>query len=102
MAVTRALIQRHAGRAAYDAALLDVAQDHLLYAIQSAGLFARPGLVFKGGTSLRKCRLGSAGRFSTYTVRVTRILGAADNREPAASVGRTSQRAAEVTRPGPS
>lgn len=65
MAVTRALVQRHAGRAAYEAALLDVAQDHLLYAIESTGLFARPGLVFKGGTSLRKCRLGSAGRFST-------------------------------------
>ncbi|MCC6806947.1 MAG: nucleotidyl transferase AbiEii/AbiGii toxin family protein [Deltaproteobacteria bacterium] len=65
MALTRALVQRHAGRAAYEAALLDVAQDYLLHLIHAAGLFDRPGLVFKGGTSLRKCRLGSAGRFST-------------------------------------
>lgn len=65
MALTKALVQRHAGKAAYQAALLDVAQDHLLYVLQTAGLFARPGVVFKGGTSLRKCRLGSAGRFST-------------------------------------
>lgn len=28
-------------------------------------LFDRPGVVFKGGTSLRKCRLGNSGRFST-------------------------------------
>ena len=29
------------------------------------GLFDRGDLIFKGGTSLRKCRLGNAGRFST-------------------------------------
>jgi predicted nucleotidyltransferase component of viral defense system len=65
--LTRALITRHAlGRAdAYDAALLDVAQDHLLYLVASAGLFDGAELVFKGGTSLRKYRLGNEGRFST-------------------------------------
>lgn len=66
-ALTRALVERHAlGRAdAYDAALLDVAQDHLLYLLAEAGCFQGDGLLFKGGTSLRKCRLGNDGRFST-------------------------------------
>lgn len=65
--LTRALVQRHAlGRAdAYDAALLDVAQDHLLYLLAEVGCFDGDRLVFKGGTSLRKCRLGNNGRFST-------------------------------------
>ena len=66
-ALTRALVTRHAlGRAdAYDAALLDVAQDHLLYLLAEAGAFESGELIFKGGTSLRKCRLGNDGRFST-------------------------------------
>lgn len=51
----------HGGR---DAALLDIAQDHALQILHSAGLFER-GLVFKGGTALRKFRAGNAGRFST-------------------------------------
>lgn len=65
--LTRSLVNRHAlGRAdAYDAALLDVAQDHLLYLLAEAGMFTDGQLVFKGGTSLRKCRLGNDGRFST-------------------------------------
>jgi predicted nucleotidyltransferase component of viral defense system len=65
--LTRALVERHAlGRAdAYDAALLDVAQDHLLYFLAELGCFDSGQLVFKGGTSLRKCRLGNDGRFST-------------------------------------
>jgi predicted nucleotidyltransferase component of viral defense system len=65
--LTSALIRNHgAGRGdTYGAALLDVAQDHLLYMLQELGLFAEHDLVFKGGTSLRKCRLGAAGRFST-------------------------------------
>jgi uncharacterized protein len=65
--LTRALVERHAlGRGdAYDAALLDVAQDHLLYFLAEAGCFDSGQLVFKGGTSLRKCRLGNDGRFST-------------------------------------
>jgi predicted nucleotidyltransferase component of viral defense system len=67
MPLTRPLILRHAAnrKDAYDAALLDVAQDHALYMIQVAGIFDRPNVVFKGGTSLRKCRLGNNGRFST-------------------------------------
>ncbi len=65
--ITRALVSRHGiGRAeAFDAALLDVAQDHLLFLLDAAGVFNNGRLVFKGGTSLRKCRLGNDGRFST-------------------------------------
>jgi predicted nucleotidyltransferase component of viral defense system len=66
--LNRTLVARHAaGRAdAYDAALLDVAQDHLLWLLAQLGQFDDgTGLIFKGGTSLRKCRLGGAGRFST-------------------------------------
>jgi predicted nucleotidyltransferase component of viral defense system len=65
--LTRALVVNHGfGRADnYDAALLDVAQDHLLYFLHTAGVFDDGSLVFKGGTSLRKCRLGNIGRFST-------------------------------------
>jgi predicted nucleotidyltransferase component of viral defense system len=51
-------------RGGRDAALLDIAQDHALYVLHSSGLFDR-GLVFKGGTALRKFRAGNAGRFST-------------------------------------
>lgn len=47
-----------------DAALLDIAQDHALRILHDAGLF-EAGLVFKGGTALRKFRAGNAGRFST-------------------------------------
>lgn len=65
--LTRALVTRHgAGRSdTYGAALLDVAQDHLLWLLDQEGLFTDATLTFKGGTSLRKCRLGNAGRFST-------------------------------------
>lgn len=45
-------------------ALLDIAQDHALKIIDEAGLFGL-GLTFKGGTALRKYRVGSSGRFST-------------------------------------
>jgi predicted nucleotidyltransferase component of viral defense system len=67
IAITRALVNRHgAGRTdTYDAALLDVAQDHLLWLLSELGLFEETDLILKGGTSLRKCRLGNAGRFST-------------------------------------
>jgi predicted nucleotidyltransferase component of viral defense system len=44
--------------------MLDIAQDHALCLLAEAGLFDL-GLVFKGGTALRKCRAGSRGRFST-------------------------------------
>lgn len=64
---TQAIVSLHgAGRNdTYGAALLDVAQDHLLWLLDQEGLFDSGELVFKGGTSLRKCRLGNAGRFST-------------------------------------
>ena len=59
------LVRHYQGAAgARDAALLDVAQDHLLMHLHSEGLFDR-GLVFKGGTALRKFRAGNLGRFST-------------------------------------
>ncbi len=65
--LTQALVGLHgAGRKdTYGAALLDVAQDHLLWLLAELGHFEGDSLAFKGGTSLRKCRLGSAGRFST-------------------------------------
>lgn len=47
-----------------DGALIDVAQDHALHHLHVTGLFDL-GLVFKGGTALRKFRLGTEGRFST-------------------------------------
>jgi predicted nucleotidyltransferase component of viral defense system len=47
-----------------DPALLDIAQDYALKIINDSGLFSL-GLTFKGGTALRKYRVGSAGRFST-------------------------------------
>lgn len=52
---------RRGGR---DAALLDVTQDYALKIISDAGLYGL-GLTFKGGTALRKYRVGARGRFST-------------------------------------
>ena len=67
VALTKALVGLHGGGRGdtYDAALLDVAQDHILWLLAELDLFDAETLVFKGGTSLRKCRLGGAGRFST-------------------------------------
>ena len=67
MAITRALVLRHATakRESYEFGLLDVAQDHALRILELGGFFSSGDVVFEGGTSLRKCRLGSAGRFST-------------------------------------
>lgn len=66
-ALTKARIGLHgAGRAnTYGAALLDVAQDHLLWLLVELGFLDGVTLILKGGTSLRKCRLGNSGRFST-------------------------------------
>jgi predicted nucleotidyltransferase component of viral defense system len=47
-----------------DAALLDIAQDYALHLLHNTGLFDH-GLIFTGGTALRKFRAGNAGRFST-------------------------------------
>ena len=64
--ITEGLLLRHCQgqRMFRDGALIDVAQDHALHLLHEAGLFEL-GLVFKGGTALRKFRLGTAGRFST-------------------------------------
>jgi predicted nucleotidyltransferase component of viral defense system len=60
-------VLRHAGnrKDAFSAGLLDIAQDHALHLLHREGFFDRPDVVLKGGTSLRKCRLGNSGRFST-------------------------------------
>lgn len=64
--ITEGYLARHyqGVRGGRDAAILDMAQDHALYLLHQAGVFDA-GLVFKGGTALRKFRAGSAGRFST-------------------------------------
>ncbi len=64
--ITEGLLLRHCQgqRMFRDGALIDIAQDHALHLLHDAGLFDL-GLVFKGGTALRKFRLGMAGRFST-------------------------------------
>ena len=47
-------------------AYLEHAQEHFLYWMEREGLFdATLGTSFKGGTSIRKFRLGGSGRFST-------------------------------------
>ena len=54
----------HGRRGGRDPALLDVAQDYALKIIFDSDLYSL-GLTFKGGTALRKYRVGNAGRFST-------------------------------------
>lgn len=64
--ITEGYLARHyqGRRGGRDPALLDVIQDYALKIISDSGLFTM-GLTFKGGTALRKYRVGSAGRFST-------------------------------------
>lgn len=64
--VTEGHLVRHyqGAKGGRDPALLDIAQDHALLLLHEAGLFEQ-GLVFKGGTALRKFRAGNSGRFST-------------------------------------
>ena len=45
-------------------ALIDIAQDHLLFHLTQRGLFGL-GIALKGGTAIRKLWAGNAGRFST-------------------------------------
>jgi len=45
-------------------AIIDIAQDHVLYLLAKEGLFDL-GISLKGGTALRKFWAGNAGRFST-------------------------------------
>lgn len=54
---------RNAQAGGRDAAIIDIAQDLLLRDLHGRG--ALDGLVFKGGTALRKLYAGNQGRFST-------------------------------------
>ena len=59
------LAQHYQGRSGgRDPALLDSAQDHALALLHDRGVFSL-GVALKGGTALRKCRAGNAGRFAT-------------------------------------
>lgn len=67
--ITEAYLRRHVAqyRGSGDASivgLLDVVQTYILEAIRLENYFER-GLVFKGGTAIRKFFLGTSGRFST-------------------------------------
>ena len=46
------------------AAALDVAFDHILYGLHESGVYEGLDITFKGGTALRKYRLGHRSRFS--------------------------------------
>lgn len=65
-ALTTALVSRHIRNrhGGWDVGMLDIAQDYILCILAEAGIFDS-GLIFKGGTALRKCRSGTRGRFST-------------------------------------
>ncbi|MBK9295758.1 MAG: nucleotidyl transferase AbiEii/AbiGii toxin family protein [Candidatus Microthrix sp.] len=66
MRITEGYLSQHfQGRSGgRDPALLDIAQDHALALLHQQGVFDLD-VVLKGGTALRKCRAGNAGRFST-------------------------------------
>ena len=44
--------------------MLDVAFDHLLYGLHESGVYEGLNLTLKGGTALRKYRIGHRSRFS--------------------------------------
>lgn len=59
------LVRHHQGRrGGRGPAVIDIAQDHLLYHLAAEGVFGL-GVSLKGGTAIRKFRAGNAGRFST-------------------------------------
>lgn len=64
--ITEGYLVRHyqGRRGGRGPALVDIAQDHLLYRLADQGLFDL-GIALKGGTAIRKLWAGSAGRFST-------------------------------------
>lgn len=64
--ITEGYLVRHyqGRRGGRGPALIDIAQDHLLYHLSEAGIFDL-GIALKGGTALRKFWAGNAGRFST-------------------------------------
>jgi uncharacterized protein len=64
--ITEGYLVRHyqGRRGGRGPAIIDIAQDHLLYLLASEGIFDL-GVSLKGGTAIRKFRAGNAGRFST-------------------------------------
>ncbi|MDZ4177873.1 MAG: nucleotidyl transferase AbiEii/AbiGii toxin family protein [Coriobacteriia bacterium] len=64
--ITEGYLVRHyqGRRGGRGPAIIDIAQDHLLYHLSDAGVFEL-GVSLKGGTAIRKFRAGNAGRFST-------------------------------------
>ena len=64
--ITEGYLVRHyqGKRGGRGPALIDIAQDHLLFHLMQRGLFDL-GIALKGGTAIRKLWAGSAGRFST-------------------------------------
>ncbi|MBI5232147.1 MAG: nucleotidyl transferase AbiEii/AbiGii toxin family protein [Coriobacteriales bacterium] len=64
--ITEGYLVRHyqGRRGGRGPAVIDIAQDHLLYLLVREGLFDL-GVALKGGTALRKFWAGNAGRFST-------------------------------------
>jgi len=64
--ITEGYLVRHyqGRRGGRGPAIIDVAQDHLLFHLANAGIFDL-GVSLKGGTAIRKFRAGNAGRFST-------------------------------------
>jgi predicted nucleotidyltransferase component of viral defense system len=59
------LVRHYQGRSGgRGPALIDIAQDHLLFHLSERGLFDL-GVALKGGTAIRKLRAGTLGRFST-------------------------------------
>lgn len=64
--ITEGYLVRHyqGRRGGRGPALIDIAQDHLLYHLSQNGIFDL-GIALKGGTAIRKLWAGNAGRFST-------------------------------------
>lgn len=64
--ITEGYLVRHyqGRRGGRGPAIIDIAQDHLLYRLAESGVFDL-GVSLKGGTAIRKLRAGNAGRFST-------------------------------------
>jgi predicted nucleotidyltransferase component of viral defense system len=64
--ITEGYLARHyqGRRGGRGPAIIDIAQDHVLYLLDREGLFDL-GVSLKGGTAIRKFLAGNAGRFST-------------------------------------
>ncbi|MDO9108949.1 MAG: nucleotidyl transferase AbiEii/AbiGii toxin family protein, partial [Coriobacteriia bacterium] len=64
--ITEGYLVRHyqGRRGGRGPAIIDIAQDHLIFHLAKEGIFDL-GVSLKGGTAIRKFRAGNAGRFST-------------------------------------